>query len=69
MDTLPLQSEAGTAMPGERTSALPRPSEFAWTCGNDPHLRHIKKLNAGAYSEVHQVSHQSPFEHPLTCLL
>jgi len=58
MATLPLQSQDGTGIPGEGTSSLLPPSEeFAWTCGNDPHLRHLKKLNVGAYSEVHQVSH------------
>ena len=44
---------------------LPQPlEEFGWTCGNDPQLKHVKKLNVGAYSEVHQVCR--PFyPHPL----
>jgi hypothetical protein len=36
--------------------ATSEPSEdFGWTCGNDRELKHLKKLNIGAYSEVHQV--------------
>ena len=70
MATLPFQSQDGTALPSKGTSSPQGPSEeFAWTCGNDSHLRHLKKLNIGGYSEVHQVSHQIPLKPPLmTCL-
>jgi hypothetical protein len=59
MATLPSQSHEGTTVPDDK-SALPPPSkEFAWTCGNEPQLRHLRKLAVGAYSEVHQVVHQA----------
>jgi hypothetical protein len=56
MTTLSSQPHEGTTVP-DGTSTLPPPSksEFAWTCGNDPQLRHLRKLAVGAYSEVHQV--------------
>ena len=55
MAALPIPSPDARTM-NVATFTFAGPSEeFGWTCGNDPQLKHIKKLNVGAYSEVHQV--------------
>jgi hypothetical protein len=30
--------------------------EFAWTCAGDPGTIHVKRINSGAFGEVHMVT-------------
>jgi len=52
---LPIPSPDASAMNMTTFPFAGPREEFGWTCGNDLRLKHIKKLNVGAYSEVHQV--------------
>ena len=55
METLASQLQETLAIHA-LTVTPPQPSQqFPWICGNDSHLRHLKMLDTGAYSEVHQV--------------
>jgi len=30
-------------------------NDYGWTTGNDPNLVHVRKIDSGAYGDVHQV--------------
>ena len=43
-------------------AATTREDDFAWTCGGDAKTKHIKKINHGAFGDVHMVTSIAPLD-------
>ena len=42
--------------PSESQAAAAPEDDFVWTCGGDAKTKHIKKINHGAFGDVHMVT-------------
>jgi len=65
--TLTVAGHGETAMDldppeGHGDAAAIRDDDFSWTCGGDAKTKHIKKINHGAFGDVHMVTSIAPLD-------